>query len=500
MSRLSWGAIVAIGVAWWFVAAYSHAAGYFLLADDHALVADAAAHSFRGIFTTGLFGVYRPLGFTVARVLGPLHPGHAGWIAVVLALHATNAGLLFVAARSLGLTRGVAAALATLFLWSPWASEAYLWFSAIFDVGATFGVLLALVLVTAGRARPAPTENGTPATDPTRRRRAAEAGWETLLAFGIVVGCVTAGLFKENGYLAGPLVLALALASSAPHVRRRALIGAGASLVCAVLLYTYRTRVLAGVDTPYTVAGFGGRLLSLDAIAAVASNLRALLLWPVPGVWGDTTRYLAALLIWPIGASAAAALAVRALLQPGRAWYIAAAIPIAIAATAGFQFDVMAIVPRRYLYMAGVSFCLLIGYGIDAWRSHCRWPAAVPTVIGALVLVAALAGTTQARIWGLAAATARCAMEDFGRQVPAPEAVYVENMPFAIEEGPIVLLEYDFSYTYAKSGAARDAVFRRAVLTLANDGTLAVQGHFEPPVMTGPRRTVTLDFCLGRAR
>ena len=51
---------------------------------------------------------------------------------------------------------------------------------------------------------------------------------------------------------------------------------------------------------------------------------------------------------------------------------------------------------------------------------------------------------------GAVTTTARCALGDFGKQVLDSTAVpiYVENMPFAVDRGPFILLEYDFTYAY----------------------------------------------------
>jgi hypothetical protein len=105
-------------------------------------------------------------------------------------------------------------------------------------------------------------------------------------------------------------------------------------------------------------------------------------------------------------------------------------------------------------------------------------------------------------LWGLATTTARCAIEDFGPKVLAAGTrhVYVENMPFAVDHGPFILLDYDFTYAYRERWQGTDVAFRHAVLTLGSDGRLAMQGYGEPPRDASERTAVSLDLCLGQPK
>jgi hypothetical protein len=70
-------------------------------------------------------------------------------------------------------------------------------------------------------------------------------------------------------------------------------------------------------------------------------------------------------------------------------------------------------------------------------------------------------------------------------------------MPFAVNHGPFILLDYDFRYVYPQRPAAADVVFRQTVLTLGPDGGLVVEGHGDVPQDAAGRMPIALDLCLG---
>lgn len=467
-------------VSLWLALAARHAFGYFLLADDHALVAEGAGSTLATIVRTPMFGVYRPLGFVVAHVAGAFSPTHAGWSAVVLAMHAANAALLGALALRLGYGTGIAAFSAVLFLWSPWGSEAYLWFSGVFDVGATMGVLMAAVALAGA---------GTPGA--ARRISLPLA----------VAGCLIAAGFKENGYLAAVLAPLLALSGDRQKLSRTIVLTALIAAACATGIFVYRTNLLATVATPYSVSEFGSRLLAIEALPAVASNPRALLLWPAPAIWGDASRLVSTGVLWPAAATLVSGLVVLALAQRPRSWLQFAALGLSLAPTASFRFDVATITPRRYLYLAGISLCLLLSSGLSS-RAHTTGRPSTTAARLAMVLgigLAILSSLHQFGLWRAVSATARCAMHDFHQQVIVPRLtgpVLVENMPFAVEYGPFILLEYDFRHAYGDRWGEPHVAFRRTTLALDPRGALTVQGRADEPSGVAAGTRISLDLCL----
>jgi hypothetical protein len=105
-----------------------------------------------GAFFTGLdfFSYYRPLGFLDFAIdLALFGARPAGFHAANVALHALNAVLVFIVARRL-LPAPAAALAAVLFAAHPSNQEAVYWISARFDLLATCGVLVTLILATRG--------------------------------------------------------------------------------------------------------------------------------------------------------------------------------------------------------------------------------------------------------------------------------------------------------------------------------------------------------------
>jgi hypothetical protein len=291
---------------------------------------------------------------------------------------------------------------------------------------------------------------------------------------------------------------------------RRAVVSLTVAVAVAVVLFVVRGRVLSAVESPYNAADFARRWLSLAAIPAAASNLRGLLLWPAPAGWADLSRVVATLLVWPAGAAIVAGLVTVALLRRPRAGWLAVALVVALAPTASFVIDVQTITPRRYLYLAGVPLCLLIASALGAAATRGghgeadapdRHLATQLLAAASLILASAAAVSMQVALWRSASATARCAMRDFERRVLArPGSYYIDNMPFVVNGGPFILLEYDFAYLFGSRWQGTDVAFRRAVLTMAPSGTLAVDGFAEAPADAMERAAVTLDLCLAGPR
>jgi hypothetical protein len=199
-----------------------------------------------------------------------------------------------------------------------------------------------------------------------------------------------------------------------------------------------------------------------------------------------------------------------ALLRRPRALWLGVALVVSLAPTASFVIDVQTITPRRYLYLPGVPLCLLLASafgtgaardghrGIDAPDRHLHMQVLAAVT---LILASVLAVAMQVGLWRSASATARCAMRDFERRVLGrPGSHYVDNMPFALDRGPFILLEYDFPYLFGTRWKGTDVAFRRAVLTMTPGGALAVDGFAEAPADATKRTAVTLDLCLGGPR
>lgn len=426
--------------------------------------------------------MYRPLGIALAKSASPFVHSPAGWSTIVLCLHAMNAAMVGVLAYRLGQSVRVAATVALLFLWSPWGSEAYLWFSGVFDVGTAFGVLLPAVAL----ASPTLT-------------------WRTTIAVLAVsvVGCAIAAGFKETGYIAPVLVTLLAMGRDRDVSWKRIGLTCAACILCSASIYIYRSGTLAGTATPYATSEFMSLLATPKVLPSAAAHVRALFLWPAPEVWGDAGRILATFWIWPVGGATMLVLLLSGVLGGRRAWPLLLALGICLGPTAFYYLTVQTITPRRYLYLAGIPMCLLVGKALDGMERPVasRLTAVAHIVTAVLIMSMACALSLQVRLWRLASQTARCAVESFGERVLAQDGPqYVDNMPFAVDRGPLILLEYDFQYHYQQRWQATDVVYRRVVMTPDAGGGLRMDGLAEPPAGAEGKRVVSLDLCEGRSR
>lgn len=426
--------------------------------------------------------MYRPLGMAITRIASPFIQSPAGWSAIVLCLHAVNAAAVGVLAYRLGQSARAAAMVALLFLWSPWSSEAYLWFSGLFDVGTAFGMLLATVAL----------------ASPIRT-------WSTgigLLAAS-VIGCAIAAGFKETGYIAPVLVTLLAMGRDRGVSWKRIGLTCAACILCSASIYIYRSGTLAGTATPYATSEFMSLLATPKVLPSAAAHVRALFLWPVPEVWGDAGRMLATFWIWPVGGATLLVSLLSAARGGRRAWPLVVGLGISLGPTAFYYLTVQTITPRRYLYLAGIPMCLLVGKALDGMERPVapRLTAMAHVVPAVLIMSMACALSLQVRLWRLASQTARCAVESFGERVLTQDGPqYVDNMPFAVDRGPLILLEYDFQYHYQQRWQATDVVYRRVVMAPDAGGGLKIDGLAEPPAGSQSMRVVSLDLCEGRSR
>jgi hypothetical protein len=93
-------------------------------------------------------------------------------------------------------------------------------------------------------------------------------------------------------------------------------------------------------------------------------------------------------------------------------------------------------------------------------------------------------------------------VRDFGARIlgHVKGPIYVDNLPFAILGGPFILKDYDFRYAFQDRWQGVDVAYRYAALAIAQDGNLAVQGYWEPPLDAAGRTRVSVDLCLGHVK
>lgn len=429
-----------------------HARAYFFLFDDFALVGQAGSTSVHDILTQPLFGFYRPAGFLLTRAefqaFGGWNP--MAFASSALVLHAINAALAGLLAQRLRLSALFALSTAALFLLSPWAGEACFWSSARFDLLATFGVLLALWL-------------GDMAADRDRAQSS------RLLCLGGSALASALALLSKEAAVVLPLLFVVYAAMKPAATRRDAWrwrAAAAAFAAAAVGLYLWRRQaLLPGLTGAY--GSFGTLLAQGNLARNFADYARALVLLPMPGDWSLASVGLALAGKWLFLAISLPVLLISVLRRACRhmAW-CATGFVISLIPAAWIGIMPGSTASGRLMYLPGLFFALLLARGLHEWfaissSSTSSSPAAVSTRVDtrsaaawlALIVVPIVyfAGSLhhQQRMWGVSAALARSAMQQFEPLVGSTRPVVIKNLPFWFAEGPFVLKGYAFQQYYA---------------------------------------------------
>jgi hypothetical protein len=440
---------------------------YFFLYDDFGLFFVADTTPLAKILTTPLIGFYRPLPFVLLKA----EMGVFGWnapaalAACLLAVHAANATLLALLTRDLlrpqsgerkqtvereqtaeppsisggsEATGGKPALLAfALFLISPWATEGFLWASGVFDVVATFGVLLAVL----------------------GARRATTAG------VGMAaIGAAIAVFSKESGVMVPALVL-IAMVIDRPIGRLKtptALMTIGATLLPLAAYVLTRSSVIGLTKGAY---GDFTSLWSPTQAPNVLTYLRAVVWVPMRPPWPPYAtlhegllRQAFVFLVLPL-----------ALWQLARQRHhtrvLAGCLIAACLATVPvmwFGLGPDTTVGGRFAYSPAVWLVVPLAIGVASlcdwltcdWlsarvmsaRTTAPWRqalAAVPCVLAFAYFGASF--VYQLDMWTLASRVSQSVMAQVERyRGRSGIALEIQNMPSVSQEGPYILKGYAF--------------------------------------------------------
>lgn len=417
-------AIVVSGV--WLLLA-RHAAGYFFVIDDYALVGEALTSSISRIFAEPLFGFYRPVAFLFVKAETLLYSwtSPSAFAAVSATLHGINAALVGVLTRRITHDRAAAWLAGAFFFASPWAAEAFLWASGRFDLLATLGALSTIIVAMWGAERP-------------DRLRVA------IPAVALLGSLATAS--KESAIVVPALLLMLAAFLKQPSDVRRRLVFASLSAAIGNGAYlALRQRLLPGLGGAY--GHFGDLVSAMTLMNASTTHGLAFVVWPLPA--SDTGNGIVATVI----AVPLICGAVPAMLWKSRGqWLLLTACVILGLITLGPV--VWAPPSGRFLYLPGVWFAIGIGVVLGQWLrtppgessaiAVGRWAA--PLFVAAYAIISLHA---QIGWWGKASTLARNGMQSFARALDQGlPGVHVTNLPFRCVEGPVILTSYAFQHFY----------------------------------------------------
>jgi hypothetical protein len=439
---------------------WTYARAYFFLFDDFALIHIANAESVAHIFSQPLIGFYRPLPFLVLRGEAAMfswdRPG--GYLAVALLLHAVNAALCGLLTRTFKPPRFAPTIAALLFLLSPWATEAFLWLSGLFDVLATLGVLVALIGVRL-IVMPHESLHGVVArpADSAGRLRDPQPPWWQHTWFGLVLAMTgsACGIGSKEHAVVLPALAVLSVVVDRPFrslLDAKVLAAIAATAVPIAIYLAVRMVLLGTLQGAY--GSFGGLWGQAHLVSNVWSYVRAFTWVPMrpalmPGAtsFADVLRYSCLALALPI--------VLLALLRDQRrlAAVCTLAFLVSVLPVCWFGLSTPSTIGGRFLYLPAMWLVVAVACGamraVDSLSTRPGVPARL--VAGALLaLVLAYTSTSllyQLDLWQLACRLSQATFAELepyrGRRDIALE---IDNMPHISDEGPYVLKAYAFHF------------------------------------------------------
>lgn len=411
-----------------------HAAGYFYIYDDFALLRIAADTPAQVLASTASIGFLRPLPFLVTRLQFSLQQWNLPslYATSALILHVVNALLVGRLGRQVGMDARAARVAGVLFFLSAFAGEGYFWLSAMFDRMCAFGVLIAL---TAGLSCL------------TASSASVAVAWGTLGAFGAVVALSS----KETAVIVAPMFIGTVVLIQIRNRLRAVSYFAVLAATSAAYLFL-RQHVLPGLSGAYgdmwTLLRRGSLVEhSVTYIAAIARP-------PLP--WHDI-----------VGITMFATTTVRALSMC--AWVALAAIVIwrrprvftVLAATFAVVLLPVMWTPigrdttasGRFLYVPGIWVALLAGYAVsgistDRLPQWVRMSAVAEGVIVVVIASQSLSVVYQARLWISASRLSAQVLNEMKPYGKFDRPLYVWNLPAVFVEGPYIVKDYAFPYFF----------------------------------------------------
>jgi hypothetical protein len=406
------------------IIAYSQ--NYFLIYDDTALISYASQLSIADIFSQALIGFYRPAVFALLKgqyiFFGWDNPG--GYSAVSMAAHAISTITFYQLLKDLQFENAAVLA-ASLFLASPWATEATFWMSSQFDVfSVTFSMTSFLLFA-----------------------RYLEQRSTTLLLVSLALFAV-ALLCKETSVVLPLFYAAIAVRKQGLRPLSQ-LIGPLVPFVVAAATYlVLRSSILSSL---------GGAYGSIENLY-LRANLK------------ETTKSFAEALLFLDGKFFYRAAPLSFVYTTGVLVCLAAALVRPLVAATGIVLLAAALAPvlwagastlstanGRFLYMPGLPWCLLVGIGgAVLWRRLAMIGGRSFAGVGRTAAAGLLAGVlatayvstmSQIRLWRFATALAR---NTVGYILSHPEmaapAIHITNLPSVVVQGPYLLKTYNLDH------------------------------------------------------
>lgn len=395
-----------------------HAADYFFVFDDYALIYLGDFHTVENHLKYPHIGFYRPLIFLLFK----LNMWLVDWQPWVYPLqsaliHGANAFLVGYLAREEQTLQGLMAG--ALFFISPWASETFFWVSSHFDLVATTGILLGLIGL--------------------QKALVAKDMKKPLL---LAIPAIFLAPFSKEIAVTIPALFALltlqkmdvkALLSNGRFWGLSALSG------ILIVIYLYIRHRQIGV-----LGGAYGNYTDMLQNAAPFKLVHPFLLLPnLPGAEG--LSYVFALL--------GLILVIRALvLNPRGSGLLILTIAVALLPVISFSVTKFGSGNTRFLYLPGVFVAMLFAQGLKPSLESRRFDVPQAVMCGALTMLMIISVLTQKTMWHTGMARSRQCIEQFGEVRDKSKHFKLENLPGGYFEGGHMLKPYAFYYYYDGKG------------------------------------------------
>ena len=416
-----------------------YSSSYFLIFDDTSILTWARNLAVTDIFSRPIIGFYRPGGIFLAKIQYLLFgwDNAFGFSLASILTHGLSVALFYHLLLELDFDPLAAGISALLFLASPWASEATLWFSAQFDIFSVFFGLLTLLLLSHQVKSKKPV-------------------------FLLAACCAfaVALTFKENAIILPAIIFFILGFQCRLSWRRIALLLAPFGVISIIYLIV-RSQYLPNLGSAY------GDLFSVyrnaDIPASIAIFIKAFLFLD--------TRIYPSLHYVAFFYSGGVLVCIGAVITKPRILIAALLLfCIAMAPVAWMTINPQTTSGGRILYAPGIIWSFLIGVGGSILWTQAdlarRWPSpsqakiAVTIILLGVLTLAYSSTLSQISSWRFATHFAKNTVDFL---LTSPEishpCIHVTNLPSMTSEGPFLFKSYNLSHHFRERGHPQEIKF-----------------------------------------
>ena len=442
-----------------------YSSSYFFIFDDTSIVTWAKNLTVTDIFSRPVIGFYRPGGILLAKIQYHLFGWDKafGFSFVSILTHSLSVTIFYHLLLELDFDPLAATMSALLFLASPWATEATLWFSAQFDIFSVFFGLVTLLLLS--------------------RQVKSNKPFFLLAACGTFTLALT---FKENAIILPAIIFLILGFQHQLSWRRFALLLAPFGVISVIYL----------IVRSYYLPNLGGAYGDLFSVYRNADILSSIAIFIKAFLFLDT-RIHTSLHYFAFLYTGGVLVCIGAVITRPRILIATLLLfCIAMAPVAWMTINPQTSSGGRILYAPGILWSFLIGIGGSILWNQAnlsrRWPGPIQakSILAILlpgILTLAYSSTlSQISSWRFATHFAKNTV-DFILSSPdiSHPCVQVTNLPSMTSEGPFLFKSYNLSHHFRERGHPQEIKFSaNTVIISANRADEILAGG--PDVFSSP--------------